>query len=104
MTYNLLIDGNSVQTDESFEVINPSTEEVVGHCPTASPVQVDRAVAAAQRAFTEWSVQDDQFRADTLHKLANIIEANAEELAQLLTQEQGKTLNGIGGSRFELGG
>ncbi len=47
--YSLIIDGNSVTTKETFEVLNPATEEVIANCPMASESNVDDAVSAAKR-------------------------------------------------------
>ncbi|MFO1505272.1 MAG: aldehyde dehydrogenase family protein [Steroidobacteraceae bacterium] len=100
---SLIIDGRPRATTASFEVRNPATGEVVGQAPSATPQDLDDAVAAAQRAFATWSVAPDATRASACTAIAEAIEANAEELARLLTLEQGKPLNGLG-SRFEVGG
>ena len=71
--------------------------------PVAALADLDRAVDAANAAFRTWRLVPDADRAETCRKIAAIIEAHAEELARLLTLEQGKPLNGLG-SRFELGG
>jgi acyl-CoA reductase-like NAD-dependent aldehyde dehydrogenase len=51
-----------------------------------------------------WSRTSDEERKRACHALGKVLEDNAAELADLLTLEQGKTLNGVGGSRFEMGG
>lgn len=101
--YGLIVDGTKVATDDTFPVTNPATEDVVGQCPFATREQLNFAVKAAARAFETWSTVSDEERAAVCGKMAEVITENAEELAQLLTQEQGKPLNGAG-SRFELGG
>jgi acyl-CoA reductase-like NAD-dependent aldehyde dehydrogenase len=101
--YTLSIDGQSVATDETFEIRNPATGEVIGLCPVATKAHLDQAVAAAKRAFATWSTTPDAERQKACHAVAEAIAANAEELARLLTLEQGKPLNGLG-SRFEVGG
>jgi acyl-CoA reductase-like NAD-dependent aldehyde dehydrogenase len=101
--YQLIIDGAKVPTREHFEVRNPSTGEVVGLAPIATSADLDHAVAAANTAFAKWSKTPDAERRALCHAVAKKIEEHAEELARLLTQEQGKPLNGMG-SRFELGG
>lgn len=102
-SYNLFVGGRSVPTAQHAEVKNPSTGEVVGLMPLASKEQLDAAVAAAAEAFRSWSKTDDAERQRACHAIADLIEASSEELAQLLTREQGKPLNGLG-SRFEMGG
>jgi acyl-CoA reductase-like NAD-dependent aldehyde dehydrogenase len=101
--YPLVIDGAKIQTKEHFEIRNPSTGEVVGLAPKASPDDLDHAVAAAKGAFVKWSKVADTERRALCHAAGKKIGEHAEELARLLTQEQGKPLNGMG-SRFELGG
>jgi acyl-CoA reductase-like NAD-dependent aldehyde dehydrogenase len=73
-----------------LEVINPATEEVVDTVPDGSPEDVDVAVAAAKRAFGEWSRTDVEKRAAILARAADLIHEQAKPLAALLTAEQGK--------------
>jgi len=101
--YPLVINGYSIKTTDTFKVTNPSTGKVVGHAPRATQEQLDSAVEAAAQAFKTWSQTSHEERTKACHAIAGAIEANAEELANLLTQEQGKPLNGLG-SRFEMGG
>lgn len=90
--YRLLIDGALVEGDLTMEVINPANEQVLAECPRASQAQLDRAVAAARAAFPSWSATPIAERKAVVAAIADVIEANAKELAQLLTQEQGKPL------------
>lgn len=90
--YKMLIGGELVAGDTFIEVINPATEIVVAPCPVANEEQLDQAVAAAQAAFKSWSKTTYKERGELLKKLSAVVEANAEELALLLTQEQGKPL------------
>jgi acyl-CoA reductase-like NAD-dependent aldehyde dehydrogenase len=99
--YGLIINGEKVATAETFGVTNPATEEIVGQCPIATKEQLDDAVAAAGKAFRTWSATSDEERAAACGKIAEVIGEHAEELATLLTQEQGKPL---GGAKFEIGG
>lgn len=101
--YKLIINGQAVATNQTFEVVNPSTGAATGAAPKASLAQLDEAVSAAQTAFETWSKTDDGTRQRACIAIADALRDNAEELAQLLTLEQGKPLNGMG-SRFELGG
>ena len=104
--YHLIIDGQKVATGETFPVLNPATEEVIAECPKASLEDLDNAVAAARRAFPSWSLTADSERTRLIHAVADALEANSAELAQLLTQEQGKPMDGWAGlgSGFEMGG
>ncbi len=104
--YHLIIDGEQVDTAETFPVINPATEEAVASCPKASLEDLDRSVAAARRAFPSWSLTADSERTRLIHAIGDALEAHGEELAQLLTSEQGKPQVGFAGlgAQFELGG
>lgn len=101
--YDLIIDGKAVAAEDHFPIHNPSTSEIIGWAPKASEAQLDQAVQAARAAFENWRDVDDAQRQQACLDVAAKIEAHAEELAALLTQEQGKPLNGLG-SRFEIGG
>lgn len=90
--YSLLINGELVAGAESMDVLNPATEEVLASCPRGSEDQLNAAVAAANAAFAAWSEQSIDDRKAVVLKMADAIEANAGELASLLTQEQGKPL------------
>src|SRR4051794_2895397 len=101
--WGLMIDGRKVATDGFQDVINPSTGDVVGAMPLATSKDLDTAVDAASRAFLSWRDVPDIERAEACRAIAVKLEAYSEELARLLTLEQGKPLNGLG-SRFEIGG
>ncbi|MCZ8280280.1 MAG: aldehyde dehydrogenase family protein [Acetobacteraceae bacterium] len=102
-TYSLVINGRSVPTTKHFEVRNPANGGVVGMAPKASKNQLDLAVDAAEAAFLRWRDTSSDERADACRLIADCLQENAEELAQLVTREQGKPLNGLG-SRWEIGG
>ena len=103
MTYQLIINGAKRRTADYADVKNPSTEAVVGQMPLGTPKDLDDAVAAAAAAFKTWSVTPEAERKAACHAIAAKIEAHSEELARLITAEQGKQLNGLG-SRFEVAG
>jgi acyl-CoA reductase-like NAD-dependent aldehyde dehydrogenase len=99
----LIINGVRQDADATFNVFNPASGQAIAAAANASPRDLDAAVAAAQKAFETWSKKsDDELRA-ACEAVAAKIQQHAEELAQLLTAEQGKPLNGMG-SRYELGG
>src|SRR5262245_36115953 len=85
--YNLLIVGKRVPGDRTMPVLNPATEEVLAQCPRASKNQLDTAVAAAKAAFPAWAATPIEERRKLVIKMADVIEANANELARLLTSE-----------------
>lgn len=97
------IDGASDQNGAVFDVLNPSTGATVGQAVSADSAALDRAVAAARAAQPGWAATDWADRQAACGQIAGLIEAHADELARLLSQEQGKPLNGVG-ARFEIGG
>mgnify|MGYP001284055781 FL=1 len=90
--YKLLINGEMVDGELSMDVVNPATEEKLADCPRASEKQLNSAVAAAKAAFPAWAKTPMDQRKAAVLSIADTIEANAAELAQLLTKEQGKPL------------
>ena len=99
--YNLLIDGKLVPGALTLPVINPATEEVVTHAPRASRGQLDEAVNAAAEAFPAWAQTSVDERRDALTAIAKVVTDNSDELAELITVEQGKPLRE---ARREVGG
>jgi acyl-CoA reductase-like NAD-dependent aldehyde dehydrogenase len=89
-TYPCLIDGELVTTDSTMEVLNPANEQVVGLVPACGKDELDRAVAAARRAFKTWKKTAPAERQKVAQAIAAAIKDNAEELFRLLTTEQGK--------------
>jgi acyl-CoA reductase-like NAD-dependent aldehyde dehydrogenase len=92
MEFTLTINGKGVAGSEYFDVINPATEEAFAQCPAASPEQLELAVAAARAAFPGWRDTPREQRNALIHKMGDAIQANMDELAKLLTLEQGKPL------------
>jgi len=77
---------------ETMEVIAPATGEVIAEVPRCGADDVDRAVAAAKKVLPEWLDKTPKERSELLHKLADVIDENAEELAQLESLNVGKPL------------
>ncbi|WP_319801304.1 aldehyde dehydrogenase family protein [Sphingobium sp. B11D3B] len=91
----MLIGGQWVEaaSGETFETLNPSTGELIANVASAGEVDVDRAVAAARKAFEgAWSGVKPTERTNLLLKLADLLEANAEELALLETLDVGRPI------------
>ncbi|KWV94005.1 aldehyde dehydrogenase family protein [Erythrobacter sp. AP23] len=88
--YKNLIDGEMVDNGEWLEVLNPANEQVVGRVPACGKDELDRAVAAARRAFKEWKKTSAEKRQKVVQGIAAAIKENADELYRLLTTEQGK--------------
>lgn len=92
-TYPMTINGVSVMGDDgSFAVINPATAAAFADCPKASLAQLDAAVDAAEQAFKSWKNTTDESRKELLNKIADLIESNAGELAEIIVKEQGKPM------------
>ncbi len=88
--YKNLIDGEMVDNGEWLEVLNPANEQVVGRVPACGKDELDRAVAAARRAFKDWKKTSPEERQKVVQGIAAAIKENADELFRLLTSEQGK--------------
>jgi acyl-CoA reductase-like NAD-dependent aldehyde dehydrogenase len=77
---------------DPIEVVNPTSEEVMGSVPGCSPVDVDRAVAAARDAFESWAQTPREERARFIAAIAEGLQGRAEEVAATITQELGMPL------------
>ncbi|MBB6486142.1 aldehyde dehydrogenase family protein [Rhizobium lusitanum] len=101
--YSATINGTMVNCATDFAVINPATRQEAGRAPNMDGGDLDHAVGAARRAFAEWSARSDKDLQSICAAVTARIEEHAEELARIITLEQGKPLNGLG-SRWEMGG
>ena len=92
--HRMLIDGRFVlaASGKTFPVYNPATGEVVAQVPEAEAEDVNRAVAAARRAFDEgpWSKMSTSQRGQLIWKVADLLEANLEEFAEIESIDNGK--------------
>jgi acyl-CoA reductase-like NAD-dependent aldehyde dehydrogenase len=93
-THSMLIGGELVQSSAGLSdpVINPATGEVFDYVPHGTRADLDRAVDAAAEAFKTWSTTPFEERGKCLLKFAELVEAQADALAEALTKEQGKPL------------
>src|SRR5438034_5902342 len=81
------------QGREDQEIVNPATGKVIAHVPKGTAEDVDRAVAAARKAFDGgWSDTTPRMRSEMMLKLADAIEAAGDELAQIESENVGKPL------------
>jgi succinate-semialdehyde dehydrogenase / glutarate-semialdehyde dehydrogenase len=80
-------DGNTI------EVTNPATGQVIGQVPNLTNVQVNAAIDAAASAFAPWSNMSSYDRAPLLEKWSQLLLDNLDDLATILTSEQGKPLS-----------
>jgi malonate-semialdehyde dehydrogenase (acetylating) / methylmalonate-semialdehyde dehydrogenase len=88
------VDGKWVASSgkSTYPVINPATGQEIDQCPIGGASDVDRAVKAAQVAFTSWQHVPVVERIQYLFRLKTLMDANLEELARCVTREHGKTL------------
>ena len=86
----MLIDGRAVAGEASMPVVDPATETEFARAPDCSGAELDEAVAAARRAFQSWRRVDIEARRALVSQMAARIEPHVQDLARLLTQEQGK--------------
>lgn len=89
-----LIDGEWCESRDQarLDVTNPATGEVLGTVPLVTPQQTEQAIAAAETALTSWRQRTGKERAAALQAWARLIMDNQDDLAALLTAEQGKPL------------
>ena len=91
-SYGLFIDGSFDEGKSTFKTVNPASEEVLAEVALAGPEDVDRAVAAARRAFGGWSALPGAERAKYLFRIARIIQERSRELAVLESLDNGKPI------------
>src|SRR5882762_1837746 len=90
------IDGESVPANGELEpVLNPATGEELARAANSSAEDVSRAVAAARRAFEDWSQSTPADRSRALLAMAQLVADNAEELARLEALNAGKPLAAV---------
>jgi aldehyde dehydrogenase (NAD+) len=93
-SYGLFIDGEFVDgTGEAFKTVNPATEEVLTEVSAGSAADVDRAVAAARRAFTRvWGPMRPSDRGKYLFRIARLLQERTREFAVLESLDNGKPI------------
>ena len=99
--YTMSINGKAVTAAATIAAFNPATEDEIARVPDADKAQLDTAVAAAKAAFPAWSALTADARAVYVTKIAETLEAHAEDFMRLLTREQGKAR---AGAEWEIGG
>jgi succinate-semialdehyde dehydrogenase/glutarate-semialdehyde dehydrogenase len=88
------VDGQWIQASsgETFEVDNPATKEIIGKVPKLDGAETRRAIEAANAAFPLWRKKTAKERAAVLRRWSDLMLENQEDLARLMTLEQGKPL------------
>ena len=92
--YNqLYIDGNWVDSKDSIPVINPCDESIITNVSVATDIQCTEAIDAASTAFKSWAKTAPRIRAEILRKAFEIMVAEADRLAEIISAENGKVLS-----------
>src|ERR1043166_7052527 len=91
---SMYIDGEFVEAGgrKTETVVNPASGETLGQLPHASREDLDRALAAAQRAFETWKKSSPLERSAILRKVGELARAGAQEIGRNITLDQGKPL------------
>lgn len=87
------IDGAWVMSDTLITVINPADGSVVGSVPDLGSVETSKAVAAAHRAFEDWRTLPAKQRGAIIRRWGELMLLHQDDLAQIITAEQGKPLS-----------
>ena len=93
--FGQFIDGKwqQSQNKETYDVINPATEELIGKASKASPEDVNKALRSAQKGLLLWKNTSPWDRAKIIRKIADLIRKKDSELAKWMTLETGKPLS-----------
>src|SRR6266576_400794 len=88
------INGQWIESNahEWADVLNPATGESLAKVPLSDPAEVTRAIDAAAAAYPEWRRTPPEDRIQPLFKLKQLLEEHIDELARIITQENGKTI------------
>ncbi|MFD5873006.1 NAD-dependent succinate-semialdehyde dehydrogenase [Streptomyces sp. NPDC060322] len=91
-------------TGRTAPVLNPATEEVIGHVPLATAADLDRAAEAATTGFGTWRDTPVAARTAILHKAAGLLVSRSAEVGRIMTLEQGKPLREASGEAERVAG
>lgn len=99
----LFIDGKFIEgRGARINVENPARGAVIGQIASTTSEEIEQAVASARAAFRSWSRVPAKVRSQALHRLGDLIFADAQRMAQIMTLEQGKPLNEAKGEILKL--
>jgi acyl-CoA reductase-like NAD-dependent aldehyde dehydrogenase len=99
--YSMTIGGRAAGATATIDVVNPATEAVIATIPDADEAGLDAAVAAARTAFPGWRARSQDDRRALVRAIGKTLSDHVEDLARVLTTEQGKPLDD---ARGEIGG
>jgi len=90
--YKIWIDGKAVDGASEMSVVNPATEEVFATVARSGPEQLEQAIASAKSAQRDWAKTSIAVRQDALKAISRGINDRADEIARIMTMEQGKPI------------
>ena len=93
----LFIGGNWIDTNKKLDVINPADETLITQVSLSTDKEHEFALESAHQAFQSWSKTAPRVRAEILRKAFELMIANADFLAELITKENGKVLSDVKG-------
>ncbi len=96
-----VVDGETRSSVNNHQCVDPRTEETLWDAPIATAEDLDEAVAAAQKAAASWGRTTVAERQEVLKKMAEVLQANSEELKEILMRETGKSVRRPTTSRTE---
>ena len=93
--FGQFIDGKWQQAEkkETYDVINPATEEVIGKASKATAADIDKALKSAEKGFSVWKKFSPWDRAKIIRKIADLMRKKNHELAKWMTLETGKPMS-----------
>jgi 2-formylbenzoate dehydrogenase len=95
--WRLLVGGRLADAGDTYETVNPATEEVITRAPAATAADVDAAVEAAKRGFDEWKRLEPRERAGIIRRLAAVLLEHEQELAELDALDAGLAVTAMRG-------
>lgn len=87
-----MINGQWLVTNQFFDVIDPATEEIIAQVSEVTPLQVEQAIDSASNALSKWQALTGQERTKLLLRWQALLIENIEDLAMIITLEQGKPI------------
>ena len=90
--WKMIIDGKEVDSQDKIEVNNPATLEIIATIPNGGAKEAKQAADAAARAFKIWAKKTAAERSQLLMNWFHLIDKHKEEIAEIMTTEQGKPL------------